>query len=74
MSDHHAHACPKCGGKLQGNGGFDSHAGHAAGHGALHGLHHGHPLFVLLGAGIALGRALFPEKLVCRGCGYSIKV
>lgn len=73
MSTHVTDDCRKCGGKLQSNGGFDSHADHAALHGGMHGIQHGHPIFLLLSAGIAVGRALFPKRYTCQVCGHTVR-
>ncbi len=70
MSAHRT--CYKCGGSMTSNGGADHTARHSASHAAMHGFQHGSLLLLAIGAvGTAIGR-LFPEKLTCDRCGYSV--
>lgn len=71
MSQHGSKRCPDCGGTLVTDSGINEHTGHSATHGAIHGLQHGNPLMLLAGAGVAVARKLWPQKLVCKNCGYS---
>lgn len=71
MSPYSPKRCPNCGGTLVADNGVDERTGHSAVHATMHGLQHGHPLMLLAGAGAFVARKLWPQKLVCKGCGYS---